>query len=266
MKYDEVYKKNKIFWEQQVAEKCGFTRPWLDIDPGEAKKYAAGKVHVSPDNPLADMYPCEVLADVKGKNVLCLAAGGGQQSAVFGLLGALVTVVDISERQLMGDKKAAEHYGYTVVTIQSDLSDLSFLEGGSFDIVYQAPSIGYIPDILSLYGEVARITKSGGIFRADAYNPIGQFVDDHSWDGNGYRISIPYAVKEKQRSKDEEVIEFRHYLDETFNGLINSSFVVEKVAEMPEGLWQGKDPKPGTWPHQLLYIPGHFAILARKKQ
>lgn len=40
------------------------------------------------------IYPAGLLADIDGKDVLCLASGGGQQSAVFSLLGAKVTVVD----------------------------------------------------------------------------------------------------------------------------------------------------------------------------
>ena len=46
---------------------------------------------------------------------------------VFALLGAYVTVVDLSGRQLGMDKKAAEHYGYQIELIHSDMQDLSDL-------------------------------------------------------------------------------------------------------------------------------------------
>jgi 2-polyprenyl-3-methyl-5-hydroxy-6-metoxy-1,4-benzoquinol methylase len=36
------------------------------------------------------------LGALDGLRVLCLASGGGQQSAAFALLGAQVTVVDLS--------------------------------------------------------------------------------------------------------------------------------------------------------------------------
>ena len=83
------------------------------------------------------MYPPESLLGVKGKDVLCLASGGGQQSAVFGLLGANVTVVDLSQGQLDGDKTAAKHYGYSIQTVQADMRDLSCLSSDSFDLVHQ---------------------------------------------------------------------------------------------------------------------------------
>jgi len=37
--------------------------------------------------------------------VLCLASGGEQQSAIFGLLGADVTVLDLCAQQLAGDRQ-----------------------------------------------------------------------------------------------------------------------------------------------------------------
>jgi 2-polyprenyl-3-methyl-5-hydroxy-6-metoxy-1,4-benzoquinol methylase len=52
-----------------------------------------------------------LLGDISGKRVLCLAAGGGQQSAAFGLLGADVTVFDLSDEMLARDQAAASRYG-----------------------------------------------------------------------------------------------------------------------------------------------------------
>ena len=246
-----------------VKEECGFTTPWLDLDREMVKKVATGKIKKVP-KPLDIIYPPGILSEVKGKNVLCLAAGGGQQSAVFGILGANVTVLDLSDGQLAGDQKAAAHYGYKVRTVQGDMSDLSAFKNSSFDLVYQPPSMGYVPDIGKVYRGVARILRPGGLYVADAQNPLAQFVDENSWDGKGYRISVPYAIKGKRRAKDKNVMEFRHYLSDSFNGLIEAGFTIERVEEEPPGLSPEGKPKPGTWPHSLLYVPGMFVILARK--
>lgn len=255
---------NKKFWERLVKEDCGFTRPWLDLDPIIVRKFANGQLkHIL--EPLNDIFPASVLFDIKGKNVLCLASGGGQQSAIFGVLGAKVTVVDISVGQLAGDKKAAEHYGYKINTVQADIRNLSALSDKSFDLVYQAPSMGYIPDIKQVYSEVARVLRSGEVYRADAQNPISQFVDESSWDGKGYRIAIPYSVKKQNRTGNKEVIEFRHHLDDIFNGLIECGFTIERVQEAPSDLYQNGQDKPGSWGHSLRYLPGPFTVLARKK-
>jgi hypothetical protein len=115
-----------------------------------------------------------------------------------------------------------------------------------------------------VYAEVARVLRFGGLYRADAQNPLSQFIDEASWDGLGYRIAVPYAVKEKQRAENQNVIEFRHDLGETFNGLIQCGFIIEHVAESPDDLFQDEIPAPDHWLHPNLYVPGMFAIVARK--
>ena len=253
---------NKEWWEKMAAEQNGFTLPWLELDPAVVYQLADGQLKKAPP-PLNDIYPLSVLSDVKGKDVLCLASGGGQQSAVFGILGANVTVVDIGDGQLGGDKKAAQHYGYKVTTFQGSMTDLSMLNDNSFDLVYQAPSMGYISDVKQVNTEVARILRSGGLYRADAQDPLAQFIDEF-WDGKGYKITVPYAVRERKRAEDKNVIEYRHYIDETFNGLIGCGFTIEGVYDWPPDLYQNGIPEPGNWLHSLLYVPGIFAILARK--
>ena len=207
------------------------------------------------------MYPTSVLANVEGKDVLCLASGGGQQSAVFSLLGARVTVVDLVEGQLEGDRKAAEHYGYEVVTVQTDMRDLSCLPDESFDLVYQAPSMGYVPDIRTMYSEVSRVLRMGGVYRVEATNPATQFVNE-SWDGKGYRITKPYAVREHRR--DDGAIEYRHYLSEVFNGLVAVGLSIQHVCEAPCHLQNNPTADPGSWEHIQAHIPWLFAIVARK--
>ena len=132
-----------------VAEKCGFTRPWFDLTKKDILRYRADALNNHEQ--LQNMFPADILSDVEGKDVLCLASGGGQQSAVFGLLGAQVTVVDFSEKQLDGDRKAAAHYGYEVTTIQTDMRDLS----GSAD--------GCLPGALhGLYPRCGGSLRGGG--------------------------------------------------------------------------------------------------------
>ncbi|MET0647531.1 MAG: class I SAM-dependent methyltransferase [Pyrinomonadaceae bacterium] len=57
--------------------------------------------------------------------MLCLAGGGGRESACFALLGAAVTVFDLSPEQLERDRLAAAHYGTHVETVRGDMRDLS---------------------------------------------------------------------------------------------------------------------------------------------
>jgi SAM-dependent methyltransferase len=258
---DKIGTANKHYWEKMVREKCGFTQPWLNLDLTIIQQYARGELTIAPE-PLTWIYPANVLNNVAGKDVLCLASGGGQQSAVFALLGARVTVVDFTEGQLEGDRQAAAHYGYQVTTIRADMRDLSGIGNGSFDLIYQAPSMAYVSDVGQVYCEVRRLLRSNGIYRVELTNPATEFVDHVDWDGEGYRITRPYA--EKARRRADGVFEFRHFLSDIFNGLIAEGFTIQKVEESPDYRRQPVNMQPGSWEHCMTYAPG-FAIVAKMK-
>lgn len=251
---------NQQLWEHEVEQGCGYTIPWLDLDAAALRDYARGAVECLPE-PLTCLYPAEIFRDVEGKAVLCLASGGGQQSAVFSLLGAQVTVVDLAEGQLAGDRAAADHYGYGVTTIQADMRDLSALGDGAFDLVYQANSLAYIPELRPLYQAVSRVLKTGGRYRICAGQPATHAV---TWTGEGYAIAQPYAEYVFPRP-DGVGIEYRHYMDELLNGLLDAGFSIRRVheapyAEMPEYL----NAPAGSWNHERSFVAGEFVILAAK--
>ena len=55
--------------------------------------------------------PHQWFGDLKGKRVLGLASGGGQQMPIFAALGALCTVIDISDLQLESERVVAQREG-----------------------------------------------------------------------------------------------------------------------------------------------------------
>ena len=256
---DFVASSNEKAWDDLVASAQSFTVPWLHLDQDMLRRYAAGERPV--DAALRDgFYPWSLVTDVAARDVLCLASGGGQQSAVFGLLGARVTVVDLSQGQLEGDRKAAAHYGYSVNTVKADMRDLSALTDEAFDLVYQAPSMGYVPDVRVVYTQVARVLRPGGVYRADAGDPGVQFADE-TWN-DGYRIVRPFS--ERFNTRADGGVEFRHYLSDVFNGLVECGFEIRQVIEMPGHLEMGSDAEPGSWEHILGHLPWIFTVIARK--
>jgi 2-polyprenyl-3-methyl-5-hydroxy-6-metoxy-1,4-benzoquinol methylase len=96
---DELAKYNIERWKALVEADAVFTRPALDLDPRLAQ---------------AQLDPENRLGNVAGKDVLCLACGGGQQSIAFALLEANVTVYDLSEAQLQRDREAATYFGVDI--------------------------------------------------------------------------------------------------------------------------------------------------------
>jgi len=251
---------NQRLWEEEVKKGCGYTIPWLKLDVSLLREYADGKHDFLPE-PMTCMYPAGILADIENKDVLCLASGGGQQSAVFSLLGARVTVVDLAEGQLAGDRKAALHYGYDVTTCNADMRDLSCLNDDSFDLVFQANSTAYVPDIRQVYAEVARVLRPHGIYRVVHENPATFSVQ---WDMGKYCISAPYSERIEQR--DDGGLEFRHYMDDIFNGLIDTSLLIQHVYEAPYSRKPDSEAPEGSWNHERAYVGGGFIIVAKKRQ
>jgi hypothetical protein len=93
-------------------------------------------------------------------------------------------------------------------------------------------------------------------------NPYTEFVDDTDWDGVGYRITRPYAQRERRRP--DGMLEFRNYLDEVFNGLLDSGFCIQRVFAAPRTLPNPKD-QPGSYRHWAAFIHGGYTVLARKE-
>ena len=254
---DEVARANEQVWEGLVKEgDCGYTIPWLDLKREEILKYAEGSQSIPPQ--LRDIYPAQILSSVKDRKVLCLASGGGQQSVVFGLLGANVTVVDLTQGQLDGDIQAAGHYGYDVTTIKADMRDLSSLDADTFDLVYQGNSIAYVPDARQVFAQVLPVLKRGGRYRADFQQSAVGAVE---WNGSAYCVARPYA--EKVYHREDGGIEFRHNLGDIFSGLIETGFAIEGVYDRPQPE-HAKSVPPGSWSHQEIFVGGEFAVVARK--
>ena len=67
-------------------------------------------------------------ASLHGKDVLCLASGGGWQAILYAAAGARVTVVDLSDEMLRLDIQESHRRGLSVRPIQASMDDLSDAE------------------------------------------------------------------------------------------------------------------------------------------
>jgi len=248
--------------------------PWLDLDVEAYRAYREGRTAKFPGpyghGPITDL----MMAGVAGKRVLCLAGGGGQQSAVYSLLGAQVTVFDLSQEQLEADQRAAEHYGYTVETIQGNMRDLAALPEKHFDRVYQPLSTLYIPDLTELYPGVARILRPGCTYFSQYLAPLLVLAEYRPWDGTGYelRVTEPYKRGEMfetdrntmSLSEGRAVGEFHHLLSDILNGLIAAGLRIRGVWEVPRP-GSGRpleELTPGSDAHRKQFLPWGLSVVA----
>ncbi len=86
-------------------------------------------------------------SSLKGKKVLGLASGGGQQMAILSLLGAKCTLIDISDAQLAADKMVADREGYAIDITKGDISEPLPFKDNEFDLIIAPVSLCYIQKV-----------------------------------------------------------------------------------------------------------------------
>ena len=259
---DDIAEANRERWNALARANVEYSQPFLDFTPEQAAQY---------------VYRHGVIKDVAGKRVLCLASGGGQDSAAFGLLGADVTVLDLSDVQLERDRQAADHHGLKVTTLHGDMRDLSAFADSTFDVVWQVYSINFVPSVEPVFREVARVLKPRGIYFVQFHNPFVQSLDDNAWNGESFPLkglyldgedmshSFPHWDVEQSDGTTVRLAgphEFRHTLSTVLNSLVNNGFILL-------GLWEwirsDENPEPGSWAHFTQVAPPYLSTFWKRR-
>ena len=180
--------------------------------------------------------PHEWLGDVKNKDILCLASGGGQQGPILAAAGANVTVFDNSPLQLHQDEIVAKNNNLLIHLQQGDMRDLSAFSDSSFDIIIQPISNHFVDEVESVWKECYRVLKSRGVLIATFWNPINYLFDMDKWNDNKelvVRYKIPYSdlnqlPKERlsEYISSNEPLEFGHSLESQIGGQIKAGFLI----------------------------------------
>jgi 2-polyprenyl-3-methyl-5-hydroxy-6-metoxy-1,4-benzoquinol methylase len=261
-KMDEAAKWNIQRWQSLADADALFTRPALDLTPASALELVDAE---------------GLFGEIAGKDVLCLAGGGGQQSAAFALLGANVTVFDLSEAQLERDRQAAAHYHLAVNTIQGDMRDLSALPPVAYAIVYQPFSLGFVPDASVVFEQVSRVIRPDGIYYFAISNPYYCGLTEADWNGEGYVLKSPYLEGAQIVTPDpdwvyarssrslpalRETREYRQTLSRLLNSLAASGFLLMRLADSKH-LNPDLSAEPGTWDHRNAFAPAWLAFWLR---
>ena len=114
---------------------------------------------------------------LKGKKVLGLASGGGQQMPIFSALGAKCTVLDYSLKQIESEKMVSEREGYQIRIIQGDMTKLLPFEDEEFDLIFHPVSNCYVEEVRPIWKECYRVLKHGGYLIAGTDHYLNYIVD-----------------------------------------------------------------------------------------
>ena len=181
--------------------------------------------------------PREWFGDLKGKKLLGLASGGGQQMPIFTAAGAECTVLDYSEKQLESERIVAEREGYRINIIRADMSKPLPFADASFDIIFHPVSNCYIEKVEPVFKECYRILKKGGILLCGLDIGTNYTVDEKE---EKIINSLPFnpLVNEEQRKQLEEQdcgIQFSHTISEQIGGQLKAGFRLTDIYDDTNG-------------------------------
>lgn len=252
-----VVNHNKKAWNRYVQKNNQWTRPVSSKVIGAARN-GRWQVLLTPVKPV----PRNWFSPLTGLRVLCLACGGGQQAPILAAAGAEVTVLDNSPRQLAQDRMVAKKNRLKLEIVKKSMTDLSCFADSSFDLVFNPVSNTFIPNVLPVWKEVARILKPEGILMAGFINPFVYIFDGKLWENGILKVrnklphcSLDELNKEQKTTflKEKKAIEFSHTLEEQVGGQIKVGFVID-------GFYEDINPNDIF----AKYAPSYIATRARK--
>lgn len=257
---DETARYLQARWKALAQADALFTRPRLDLDVASARRM------IDADG---------LLGELSGKDVLCLAGGGGQQSAAFALLGANVTVIDLSAEQLERDSQTAKHYGIDIKIVQADMRNLSAIEKSSFDIVQHSYSLNFVSSCSEVFGQVAAVLRAGGLYSFMCANPFTMGLMQSDWNGAGYVLTEPYEQDAVITYDDQDwvyernsnvpvakPVEYRHTLSTLVNSLAQTGFSILHLSDSSD-MEPDSNAEPASWDHFVSFAPPWLILLAR---
>jgi SAM-dependent methyltransferase len=248
-----IHDHNRRAWDDMVLQKQRFTRPAKDE-----------QFH----DPLPQVDPLGWLGgDIRGKHCLCLAAGGGKHGPIYASAGAIVSVVDISPAMLALDREVAAERGMTLRTVEASMDEMPMLASGEFDIIVHPVSTCYVPDILAVYREVARVLRGGGLYISQHKSPTSLQAEVQP-STRGYELTEPYYRAGPlppvigSRHREEGTLEFLHRWEDMLGGMCRAGFVIE---DLVEPMHATADAERGTFEHRSRYVAPYVRIKARRR-
>ena len=181
--------------------------------------------------------PNEWFGEMKGKKLLGLASGGGQQIPIFSALGAECTVLDYSDRQLKSEEEVSKREGYQVEIVKADMTKPLPFDDESFDIIFHPVSNCYVEKVEPIFKECYRILKKGGILLCGLDTGINYIVDTRE---EKIINSLPFnpLINEnnrKQLKEEDAGIQFSHSLTEQIGGQLKAGFILTDIEEDTNG-------------------------------
>lgn len=244
---------NRRTWNQLADSGSLFARAATDEECRNPLKVLDGRGWLPPD--------------VRGLDVLCLASGGGWQSVLYAVAGANVTVVDISDSMLEIDRREADRRKLRIRTVRASMDDLRVLDSECFDVVHQPVSSCYIPDLVPMYAEIARVLRDDGIYISQHKQPVSLQIS-HRNERHQFVIGVEYyhqgplPAQIDQAYREKGAAEYLHRLEDLVGGLARSNMILEDLREPVRANYKVDVTHYG---YRGRFIPPYLRMKARRK-
>lgn len=227
---------NRRAWNHGSMVDSVWAKP-VDEATMERARLDDWEVFLTPKAPVPQAW----FGSLRGKDILCLASGGGQQAPIFAAAGARVVSFDLSDEQLRKDQLVAERHGLSMECVQGDMADLGSFGDTSFDLVFHPASNVFVADLRSVWKGCHRVLRRGGELLSGFMNPSVFLFDHGEADVTRQLVvkySLPYADQTSLRAEQlqakldaQEPLEFSHSLTSQIGGQIEAGFVITGLYE-----------------------------------
>jgi 2-polyprenyl-3-methyl-5-hydroxy-6-metoxy-1,4-benzoquinol methylase len=205
------------------------------------------------------------MGEVKGKKIINLLGSNGRKAIPLALLGADVTVVDISAENQRFALELAREANVPLTYIVSDILDLDIEHMKStYDVVYlEGGILHYFSDLGQLTKIIFELLKFGGRLVLNDFHPIRKVIksyDNKSFilEGDYFHSELFYGdVAYKGQFPSSEQVEFpdcllRYWnMGEIVSSVAASGLVIEQLIEEPRT-------------DSNHFLPGSFTLIANK--
>jgi SAM-dependent methyltransferase len=222
---------NSAAWDRNIEKQIKWSIP-VSSEAIEKARNGEWEIVLTPIKKV----PREWFGDVLGKDILCLASGGGQQAPILAAAGGRVTSFDNSAKQLEQDKFVADRDNLEILLEKGDAADLSRFADASFDLIFHPCSNCFIPYLEPVWRECFRVLRRGGRMLVGFTKPEIFIFDQKAEEEEGVlrvRHSLPYSdtesIGDEERAEIIEsgrALEFSHTLDEQIGGQIAEGFII----------------------------------------
>ena len=181
-----------------------------------------------------------MLGSVKGKKVLEVGCGGGQNSIALAKKGALYTGIDLSGEQLKYARSLAEKEGIKVNFLKGSFQNLSnFFKPNSFDLAISAWAFQYSPNLKKLFKQVHFVLKKRGLFVFSMPHPFHDVVDVEKFKKTNcikfkrsyFDIGKYEEIEVWPDKKKHKFVGYHVKVSDIYNTLNDTGFYVEKIIE-----------------------------------